>query len=278
MQRKEVIGDCTLYLGDCRDVLPTIPNGAVDMVFTSPPYNLGTTTGGGFPGKKLGHYRDGGGMAARGGSGKWSGGALANGYGSYADNLAMDDYIAWQHETLNQCWRCLSVNGAIFYNHKPRVLDGIALLPLAYNPGLPIRQIVIWARAGGVNFSPVSYLSTHEWVVVLAKPGFRLRDKAASGAGDVWYIPQQRDPNHPAPFPVELPKRAIQTTTCCTILDPFSGSGTVGVACVNLGRKFVGIEIELKYFDIACRRIEEAYRHPRLFPYQEHRPQQEALL
>ena len=62
-----------------------------------------------------------------------------------------------------------------------------------------------------------------------------------------------------------------------TILDPFMGSGTTGVACIKLGRKFIGIEIEPKYFDIACRRIEEAWNQPRLF--EEPRPKitQEAL-
>ena len=50
-----------------------------------------------------------------------------------------------------------------------------------------------------------------------------------------------------------------------TILDPFMGSGTTGVACAKLGRKFIGVEIEERYFSIACRRIEEAYRQPRLF-------------
>src|SRR5690606_23898717 len=60
-----------------------------------------------------------------------------------------------------------------------------------------------------------------------------------------------------------------------TILDPFMGSGTTGVACVNLGRKFIGIEIEPRYFDIACRRIEEAYRQPRLFTEPKPAPKQE---
>ncbi len=63
-----------------------------------------------------------------------------------------------------------------------------------------------------------------------------------------------------------------------TILDPFMGSGTTGVACVNLGRKFIGIEIEPKYFDIAVRRIEEAYRQPRLFAEPAPKPKQEQLL
>lgn len=63
-----------------------------------------------------------------------------------------------------------------------------------------------------------------------------------------------------------------------TILDPFMGSGTTGVACVNLGRKFIGIEIEPKYFDIACRRIEEAYKQPRLFAEPAPRLKQQELL
>jgi DNA modification methylase len=63
-----------------------------------------------------------------------------------------------------------------------------------------------------------------------------------------------------------------------TILDPFLGSGTTGIACVNLGRKFFGIEIEPRYFDIACRRIEEAYRQPRLFAEPAPQPRQEAFV
>lgn len=71
---------------------------------------------------------------------------------------------------------------------------------------------------------------------------------------------------HPTQKPVELMKWCIGfLPENHTILDPFMGSGTTGVACVNLGRKFIGIEIEPKYFDIACRRIAEAYKQPRLF-------------
>ncbi len=63
-----------------------------------------------------------------------------------------------------------------------------------------------------------------------------------------------------------------------TILDPFMGSGTTGVACARLGRKFIGIEIEPKYFDIACRRIEEAYKQSDMFIEPPARAKQEALL
>ena len=63
-----------------------------------------------------------------------------------------------------------------------------------------------------------------------------------------------------------------------TILDPFMGSGTTGVACARLGRKFIGIELEPRYFDIACRRIEAAYRQPRLFTEPAPKVKQEAFL
>jgi site-specific DNA-methyltransferase (adenine-specific) len=256
--RREVIGDCTLILGDCREVLETL--GPVGAIFTSPPYNLGVTSGGGF-----GHYTADAGLGKRGGCGKWSGGALANGYADHQDAMPPAEYAAWQREILAKCWALLDERGAIFYNHKPRVQAGELLSPLEYNPGLPVRQIVIWARAGGMNFCPTHFMSTHEWVVLFAKPRFRLRDKAASGAGDVWYIPQEATPLHPAPFPVALPARAIEATSCETWLDPFMGSGSTGVACVSAGRKFVGIELSTRYFDTACRRIAEAYRQPRLF-------------
>ena len=72
------------------------------------------------------------------------------------------------------------------------------------------------------------------------------------------------DREHPTQKPIALMQWCVEKTTG-TVLDPFMGSGTTGVACANLGRKFIGIEIEPKYFDIACRRIEQAYKQPRLF-------------
>lgn len=261
--RIETFGRSTLYLGDCVEVLPTL--GPVDLVFTSPPYNLGNTSGGGFPNKRFGHYTADSRLGQRGGGGKWARPALAHGYGAHADAMPHYEYVAWQKEVLRLLWAQLSEAGAIFYNHKVRVLNGVAVTPLEYNPGLPLRQIVIWARAGGINFSPAFYLPTHEWVTIFAKPDFRLKDKSASGAGDVWYIPQESGTEHPAPFPVGLPSRALLTTTAETVLDPFMGSGTTGIACHRAGRSFIGIEREAKWFDLACRRIENEQRQGSLF-------------
>lgn len=234
----------SLMLGDCLERMKEIEDGSVDAVITSPPYNLGISSGGGFPTKA---------------TGKWGGGDLANGYASYNDALPREEYIAWQKEVLLSCWSKLSDKGAIFYNHKPRVQNGLLQTPLELNPNLPLRQIIIWKRAGGFNFSPTFYLPTHEWILILAKPGFRLRDKKASGAKDVWEFPQERNNPHPAPFPLQLPQTILETTNCQTILDPFMGSGTTGVACANTGRKFIGIEMDTGYYEIAEKRISEAY-------------------
>lgn len=238
-------GSVTIYLGDAADVLPTLTG--VDLIFTSPPYNLGNSSGGGMPGKPLG---------SRGGVGKWSGGALAQGYDGHADAMPHADYVAWQHSILRQCWATLTDTGAIFYNHKPRVFDGEVVTPLDYIPAdLPKRQILIWARAGGVNFSPTFYVPTHEWIVVIAKPSFRLTSKGASGVGDVWRVAQEANLLHPAPFPVGLPARAIETTGPSLVLDPFMGSGSTLRAAKDAGVRAIGIELSERYCEIAARRM-----------------------
>jgi len=81
------------------------------------------------------------------------------------------------------------------------------------------------------------------------------------------YREMRRDVEHPAVFPVRLPEELCMSFTDIggIVCDPFMGSGTTCVACANLGRKFIGIEIEKKYFDIACERIDAAYAQGRLF-------------
>ena len=255
-----------IYCGDCRDVLPTLPAGGIDMVFTSPPYNLGNTSGGGFPsaGSPRGHYSSDSPLGRkRGGMGKWVAASeskgLAHGYGAYDDSMPHEEYVAWQKETLLVCWRLLSESGVIYYNHKQRVFNGVLISPFAYIPeSLTVRQVIIWARAGGINFSPAFYVPTHEWIVVIAKPAFRLKSKGASGVGDVWRIPQEENKQHPAPFPLALPSRAIETTTAKVILDPFAGIGTTLRAAKDFGRKAIGIEIEERYCEIAAKRLDQA--------------------
>jgi modification methylase len=270
--RIEVLSDTvTLHLGDCRDVIPTL--GKVDLIITSPPYNLA-----GAPWPHLGHWKQG---DSPGGKSKWRNGSDGSAgvlYGEHKDDMPHANYVAWQQGILLQCWEKLSETGAIYYNHKPRPIGGRLWLPLELNPDLPLRQIITWARSGGMNFNPTHYVPTYEWVMLLAKSDFRLRDKSASGAGDVWYIPQRADPDHPAPFPLDLPMRIIETTPHGNVVDPFMGGGTVGVAAVKQGRPFTGIEIDPKYFDIACHRIGDALKQDDLFVGRPHTAKQQALL
>lgn len=224
-----------LHQGDCLDVMRTLPSGSVDLVFTSPPYNLGWNRGG-FS------------------QSLWPNAALAEGYASYDDAREPAEYIDWQKEVLRECWRLLSPTGAIFYNHKPRVQNGLLQTPLDLNPDLPLRQVLIWNRGSGHNFNRSFFVPSHEWIVVFAKPGFRLKGGKTRGK-DVWDIRAERNNSHPAPFPVELAQRAIAATSAKIILDPFMGSGTTGVAALREGRDFIGIEIDPGYVRSAEERI-----------------------
>lgn len=244
----------TIYHGDCREILPSLPPAA--LIFTSPPYNLG-----GAPWPHLGHWKPG---DSPGGKSKWKNGSDGSGgvtYASHFDAMPHDEYVAWQRDVLRLCWAALSETGAIYYNHKPRVIGGRLWLPLELNPDLPLRQIVIWARAGGMNFNPTAYVPTHEWLMILAKPDFRLRSKGASGSGDVWKINQESNPDHPAPFPVALPFRAINTALSVEnpgpVVDPHCGIGSTLLAARSAGKTCIGIEINEGYCEIAAQRLSQ---------------------
>jgi len=101
-----------------------------------------------------------------------------------------------------------------------------------------------------------------------------------NGGAAVGFQRTREEARHTCPKPLNIMQRMVQRYVGAdeTILDPFMGSGTTGVACMKLGRKFIGIEIEPKYFDIACRRIEEAYRQPRLFDEPKPKPEQQTFL
>lgn len=231
----------TIYHGDCEEVLPHLD--PVDLIVTSPPYNMGLVPGG-----------NGSGMYRPGTSNK--GGRFREGYGVHSDAMPQDEYDAWQRRVLALCWSAIADDGAIFYNHRPRVEHGLLRLPLGLDFGLPLRQIITWDRSTGIDVTLRSFCSAYEWVFLFAKADFKLVDHAASGKSDMWRLGQVRERfiDHPAPFPVELPQRALSATGAATVLDPFMGSGTTLRAAKDLGRKAVGIEIEERYCEVAARR------------------------
>ena len=240
----------TIICGDALEVMRRMPSGSVDLVITSPPYNIRNSTGNGLK---------------NGSGGKWERAALQNGYSHHEDCMPHEAYVAWQRASLAEMLRVVADTGAIFYNHKWRVQGGLLQDRQDIVAGFPVRQIIIWKRKGGINFNPGYFLPTYEVIYLIAKPGFRLAPKA-NAVGDVWEFMQEVRNTHPAPFPVELIDRIVQSTTAKTILDPFIGSGTTAISALNFGRNYIGIDISPEYCTMAEARIAAhrlALRHRR---------------
>ena len=155
--------------------------------------------------------------------------------------------------------RVLSEDGAIFYNHKWRVQGGILQDRHDIVGDFPVRQIIIWQRHGGINFNPGYFLPTYEVIYLICKPDFKLASKA-NAIGDVWNIPHDTKNPHPAPFPVELAQRCIESTNASIVLDPFLGSGTTAIAAESTGRNWIGIDISKDYCKLAKERINASKR------------------
>jgi DNA modification methylase len=228
--RVETIGECTLYLGDCRDILPTL--GKVDAVVTDPPYGILNLAGGTTSATRT---------SRRVNAGRFSGTAL--GAGDYAWDDAPDAALV----------------AAVISAAADAIIWGGNYFDLP-----PARGILVWDKEQPwPNFSQAEIAWT-----TLGRPAALYR--VSSG--------KTPDKQHPTQKPVELMAWCLGFLPAAqTILDPFMGSGTTGVACVNLGRSFIGIEREAKYFDAACRRIAEAYRQPRLFAEPVSKPVQTAF-
>jgi modification methylase len=234
--------------GDCLEVMKKIPDNSIDLVVTSPPYNLKNSTGNGM--------KDGRG-------GKWKNAELVNGYSHHDDCMPHEDYANWQRACLDEMLRIIPDNGAIFYNHKWRVQDGLLQDRQDIVSGLPVRQIIIWKRKGGINFNAGYFLPTYEVIYMIAKPNFKLRPKA-NAFGDVWEFKQEMNNPHPAPFPLALIDRIISSTYATSVLDPFMGSGTTAIAALLNDRAYLGIELSPQYIQMSEKRIAEFSNQGRL--------------
>ena len=229
------------HCGDCIAVMEQMPVCSVGLIVTSPPYNLRNSTGNGM----------------KFGGSKWPKGLVFDGYQSSDDAMPHEAYVKWQRNCLASMMRVLRNDGAIFYNHKWRVQDGLLQDRSEIVQGFPVRQVIIWQRSGGINFNSGYFLPRYEIIYLICKPEFKLAP-GANVLGDVWNIARDEDVQHPHPFPVELAQRCIQCTTADTVLDPFIGSGSTAIAANNLNRAWVGIDISRKYCEMADRRIEKS--------------------
>lgn len=228
-----------IYTGDATELIRAVPNESVDLVVTSPPYNLGS------------RYAN---QTDKAIGGKWS---RVIQYDDYQDNMPEAEYREWQRRIIRELWRVIKPTGAIYYNHRPRIQDGqvwdrFDLIP----PEIAKRQVIIWKRPKGHNFNEGYFVPSYEWLFLLAKPGYKLRP-GCSGYGDVWEFPPAQN-DHPAPFPLALPLRAISSSANCKIvLDPFMGSGTTAEAAITEGCKFIGFELTERWTTYANGRLSQ---------------------
>jgi site-specific DNA-methyltransferase (adenine-specific) len=231
-----------IICGDCLDTMKLMPDQSIDLVVTSPPYNLGIR-------KTFGNTEN--------WKGKWNKSKLqSEGYDQHNDYMPEDKYIVWQKSILAECFRLIKNDGAIFYNHKWRVQNGLFQQRLDIVEGLPLRQIIIWKKAGGINFNEGYFLPTYEVIYLIAKPDFKLSPKS-NRHGDVWEITQERGSWHPAAFPIELASRCVEASKGSVVLDPFIGSGTVAAACKKLNKTYIGMDISEDYCKKARARVDE---------------------
>ncbi len=238
------IGDCTLYRADCREVLPLLPK--VDAVVTDPPYGDDAT-----------HAKHLSSITLR--NGEPAGQALG------FDGITKEELAAMACQWVEKAKRWVVFSCE--WRHVARLDDA----------GILVR-FGVWRKPDGApQFTGDRPGTGWEAVAVCHGPGRKRWNGGGSHA--FWSIPKAGFYGHPTEKPEALLRALVRDFTDAgeTILDPFMGSGTTGVACVKLGRKFIGVEIDDKYFDIACKRIRDAYAQPDFFVSRVPEPKAEQL-
>lgn len=232
--RKEIIGNCELYLGDCYEILPSL--GTVQAIITDPPYELSDS------GPGLSHF----GMSLS----KFDS-------DNYKDIVSgFDDSIFEMLEKI-----CQPFNMFCFCSNKQ-----LSKLMAYHEDRDRITTLLVWHKINAAPFANGVWRGDIEYCV-------HVRDNGATFQGNakekqkVSAHPIVQDDEHPSVKPIKLISKYIKicSNEGDAIVDPFMGLGTTLVGCTRLNRRGVGIEKEQKYFDIACKRIEEAYKQPDMF-------------
>jgi len=235
-----------LYNRDSRD-LSFIPDGVVDLVVTSPPYNVGIK------------------------------------YATHEDCLPLDQYLDMLESVWRECYRVLAPGGRIAINvagvdRKP-YLPLHAYITLQMNKlGYKMRGEIIWNKGASVGVSTAwgswcrpsnpTLRDVHEYILVFSKEDWRMQHKGETDltpeefvtyTKSIWDFPtvSAKKVGHPAPFPLELPYRLIKLYTYKNdlVLDPFMGSGTTCQAAALLGRRWIGVDIDPGYCELAERNM-----------------------
>ena len=243
----EVIANTIIHASAER--MSALPDRSVHLVVTSPPYNVGK---------------------------------------EYDTDLPLDEYLCFLRRVMSEAHRALAPGGRICINianlgRRPYLPLHRYIIADLESIGFMMRGEIIWDKAASARSSTAwgswrspanpTLRDVHEYILVFSKDTYR-RDKPAGrnptiGKDDfleltrsVWQFPtaSAKRVGHPAPFPVELPRRCIELYTYAgdVVLDPFMGSGTTGVAALRTGRRFVGYEVSEAYLKLAMQRLRRA--------------------
>lgn len=209
-------------IDDAISFLKRIKHKQVSGIATSPPYNKAFNGRGKKPGSN------------------WKSSKLmADNYSHFDDNLPEDQYVDWQRSVLTAALDCVGDEGVILYNIGRKIKNLYEDRRERIVEGFPVRQVIIWNRGSTHNQGgkrPSILPPIYELVYVIAGDKWRLPKKYLSEFrywGDVWRINPETNNPHPAPFPLELAFRFAKLIDG-PIADPFAGSGTVGIAALEL--------------------------------------------
>lgn len=235
-----------LHLGDCLEILPTLSD--IDLIVTSPPY---------FNAKEYSHFET---------------------YWDYSD--FMWDFISLSYGCLKDGGRiCLNVPDG--YGRDPWIPIYSNCLDLVIKAGFTVRGSIVWNKGTGAgktswgswrSSSSPCLIDEHEMIIVAHKGVPRIKgspigkEDFLQSIHSVWNIKPETKRDHPAPFPLELPKRLVTLYSGVgdMVLDPFMGSGTTGLACIQIERNFTGIERDEEYYGKAKMKIESAQAQIRM--------------
>jgi site-specific DNA-methyltransferase (adenine-specific) len=244
MEKRE-FKDGVVYLGDCMEVLQTLERNSSEVCVTSPPYNLC---------KRYSNYKN----------SKTSQSMTEKYEKWYFDDMPEWEYQGWQQSVIHSLMRVC--NSSIFYNHKVRFAWHNRNIfrtptnlhhPMHWLEKFPIWCEIIWDRCGIGNPSR-RYHIQEERIYQIGKPK---KWSNELGLTNIWKIPPSRNQGHVCTFPEKLVENCILPTTeeGDTVIDPFLGAGTSAIVALKHRRRFIGIEKDPEYFELACQNIQDAY-------------------
>jgi site-specific DNA-methyltransferase (adenine-specific) len=220
-----------IYQIDVLEGLAKLDNESVDLIITSPPYNLGND-------HHTGNKR----------------------HKSYEDNIPEKEYQEWQIKVLNECFRVLKKEGSMIYNHKNRIKKGEQITPYQWllKTNFVIKQEIVWINRSQ-NFDKIRFYPWTERLYWLTKDRMtKLSNMLNKNDVFDWneWKPVGTSKKHTRAFPLKMVKDLIKVfPDAKIILDPFMGSGTTAVAAKEVGKEFIGFEVKEEFVKLAEDRL-----------------------